>query len=302
MRVLDAGCGSGRNLVYLLRSGYEVFGADSDADAIESVRRLAATLAPHLSAENFRVEPVEHMTFPDAFADVVLSSAVLHFARDDRQFAGHGARHVAGPQARRHVVLPAGLGDWHGDPGAPHSGRRFLLPDGSERYLVDEAMLVELTRELGGTLLDPLKTTIVQNQRCMTTWVVRKGCGTSRTQGSRRVARVVAAVVLAISTMAACGRSAKSEPVDPYLADIAKFREAREAVLKTDTGWLTIAGLFFLTKPETSFGSDTANDIVLPAGAPARAGTFVLHDGKVAVKAASGVSFVLNGNTVTNAI
>ena len=54
------------------------------------------------------------------------------------------------------------------------SGRRFLLPDGSERYLIDEGMLVELTRELGGTLLDPLKTTIVQNQRCMTTWVVRK--------------------------------------------------------------------------------------------------------------------------------
>ena len=53
-------------------------------------------------------------------------------------------------------------------------GRRFLLPDGSERYLVDEALLVQLTAELGGNLLDPLKTTVVQNQRCMTTWVVRK--------------------------------------------------------------------------------------------------------------------------------
>ena len=83
--------------------------------------------------------------------------------------------------------------------------------------------------------------------------------------------------------------------------DIAKFRDAREAVLKTDTGWLTIAGLFFLTKPDTTFGSDTANDIVLPAGAPARAGTFSLRDGKVAVKAASGVSFVLDGNTITSA-
>ena len=108
--------------------------------------------------------------------------------------------------------------------------------------------------------------------------------------------RAMLAVALAIS-MAACGKGnppADPAPADPYLADIATFREAREAVLKTDTGWLTIAGLFFLTKPETSFGSDTANDIVLPAGAPARAGTFVLRDGKVAVAAASGVSFVLN--------
>jgi hypothetical protein len=54
------------------------------------------------------------------------------------------------------------------------SGRRFLLPDGSERYLVDEAMLTRMTEQLGGRLLDPLKTTIVQNQRCMTTWVVRR--------------------------------------------------------------------------------------------------------------------------------
>ena len=50
-------------------------------------------------------------------------------------------------------------------------GRRFLLPDG---YLVDEALLLELTQRLCGELLAPLKTTIVQDQRCMTTWVLRK--------------------------------------------------------------------------------------------------------------------------------
>src|SRR5580704_8571452 len=82
MLIFDAGCGHGRNLVYLLRAGYEVFGVDEDPRAIEAVRRLAAGLPP----ENFRVEAVEAMSFPDAFADVVLSSAVLHFARDDDQF------------------------------------------------------------------------------------------------------------------------------------------------------------------------------------------------------------------------
>ena len=51
------------------------------------------------------------------------------------------------------------------------------MPDGSERYLVDEALLCRLTGELGGQLADPLKTTVVQNQRCMTTWVVRKDSG-----------------------------------------------------------------------------------------------------------------------------
>src|SRR5579864_9512917 len=86
MRVLDAGCGSGRNLVYFLREGYEVFGVDADPNAVECTRRLARSLLPDLPPDNFRVESIEQMTFPDAFADLVLSSAVLHFARSNDQF------------------------------------------------------------------------------------------------------------------------------------------------------------------------------------------------------------------------
>jgi SAM-dependent methyltransferase len=151
-----------------------VFGADSDAEAIASARRLAGTLAPDLPVRNFRVEAVEHMTFPDAFADVVISSAVLHFASDDRQFAAmvRDMWRVLKPGGMLFCRLASAIG--METRVRRISGRRFLLPDGSERYLIDEGMLVELTRELGGTLLDPLKTTIVQNQRCMTTWVVRK--------------------------------------------------------------------------------------------------------------------------------
>jgi tellurite methyltransferase len=174
MRVFDAGCGSGRNLVYLLREGYEVFGADSDARAVAAVRRLAAALAPALAPDNFRVESVEALSFPDAFADVVLSSAVLHFARGDDQFEAmvRGTWRVLKPGGLLFCRLASSIGMERQMKRL--EGRRFLLPDGSERYLVDEPLLLELTRELGGQLIDPLKTTIVQSQRCMTTWVVRK--------------------------------------------------------------------------------------------------------------------------------
>jgi tellurite methyltransferase len=175
MRVLDAGCGDGRNILYLLRSGYEVFGADASAGSIERVRRLASQLAPALPAENFRAEPIEQMTFPDACADVVISSAVLHFARDEAQFSEMicGTWRVLKPGG----VLVCRLASTIGIEEQVHhvAGRRFQLPDGSERYLVDEAVLMELTSALGGEFLDPLKTTVVQNQRSMTTWVVRKG-------------------------------------------------------------------------------------------------------------------------------
>src|SRR6202035_5168291 len=86
MRILDAGCGFGRNLVFFLREGYEVLGVDSDPEAVQATRRLAASLAQALPADNFRVENVEEMSFPSDFADVVLSSAVLHFARGDGHF------------------------------------------------------------------------------------------------------------------------------------------------------------------------------------------------------------------------
>lgn len=172
--VLDAGCGRGRNLVYLLQHGYEVFAADSDPQAVESVARLAATLAPALPRENFRNEHVEAMSFPAAFADFVISSAVLHFAVDDDHFAAmlRGTWRALKPGGLLFCRLASSIGMGHQV--HPISGHRYHLPDGSERFLVDEAMLEHLTTELGGTMADPLKTTIVQNQRCMTTWVVQR--------------------------------------------------------------------------------------------------------------------------------
>jgi tellurite methyltransferase len=174
MRVLDAGCGSGRNLVYLLREGFEVFGGDSDPRAVNATRRLAASIAPTLPADNFRQEPIEAMSFPDAFADVVISSAVLHFAANDDHFRAmlEGTWRTLKPGGLLFFRLASSIGIEKEV--QQIAGRRFLLPDGSERYLVDAALLLKLTEEFGGHLVDPLKTTVVHNQRSMTTWVVRK--------------------------------------------------------------------------------------------------------------------------------
>lgn len=173
-RVCDAGCGSGRNLVYLLREGYDVCANDADADAVAQVRALAAALAPG-RAVDVRHEAIEHTSFPDEHADVVLASAVLHFARDPAHF-------TAMVTALWRVLRPGGL--WFArlasrdglDASAlvPRGSGRYRLPDGSERFLVDGATLLALSGELGATLADPLKTTLVHGQRSMTTWVLRK--------------------------------------------------------------------------------------------------------------------------------
>jgi len=172
MRIFDAGCGYGRNLVYLLREGFEVFAVDSDPGAMDVTRRLAGSFAPGLPASNFRLETVEANSFPDAFADFVISSAVLHFARSDDHFQAMlgGTWRVLRPGGMLFCRLASSIGIE--DQIQCITGRRFRLPDGSERYLVDEALLLKLTKQLGGELADPLKTTVVQNQRSMTTWVV----------------------------------------------------------------------------------------------------------------------------------
>jgi tellurite methyltransferase len=175
MRVLDSGCGGGRNLVYLLRRpDIEVYASDGDAAAVASVRALAAELRPGLPSDRVRHESVERPSFADASIDVVISNAVLHFARDDAHFDAmvEAMWRLLRPGGMLFARLASSIG--MESRMQPVGNGRYRMPDGSERYLVDEARLMTATARLGGTLLDPLKTTIVQDQRCMTTWVASK--------------------------------------------------------------------------------------------------------------------------------
>ena len=172
--ILDVGCGNGRNVVYFLRQSFEVYGIDKSPEAIAQVKELAQQLAPQLPVENFRVGLVEEMPFPDNTFDLVICSAVLHFARNEDHFdkmlrsiwrvlkpGGFMFARLASSIGLEHIVRNLG-------------NKRYYLPDGSERFLVDEPMLLNYTTTLNGELFEYLKTTNVQNLRCMTTWCVRK--------------------------------------------------------------------------------------------------------------------------------
>lgn len=174
MRILDAGCGAGRNIVYLLREGYDVCAVDTSPDAIKYVQDLAASLSPHLPEDNFRLEAVEQLSFKDESFDAVISSAVLHFARDERHWRQMVREmwRVLKPDG----ILFARLASTKGVEKqiALIEGRRFVLPDGNTLFLVDDDMLIEVSNYLEGELIEPVKSVVVGRERSMAVWCLRK--------------------------------------------------------------------------------------------------------------------------------
>lgn len=172
--ILDAGCGTGRNLLYLLKSGANVFGVDQNPEAIAKLRALAGSFSQVNPQENFKVALVEQLPFENESFDLVISSAVLHFAENLGHFEAmlNSMWRVLKPGGYFFCRLASEIGiesliSFIGN-------GRYILPDGSERFLVNQEMLLRLTKKIGGALHEPIKTTNVQNMRSMTTWCVRK--------------------------------------------------------------------------------------------------------------------------------
>jgi len=105
-----------------------------------------------------------------------------------------------------------------------------------------------------------------------------------------------AVMILALVLLAAKGSN------DAYKAEIEQWRQDRETRLKSDTGWLTVAALYWLKEGPNRFGSDSGNDLKLPAGAPAVAGVFELKGGKVTVRIQSGATVTSAGEAITEMV
>jgi len=173
-RIIDVGVGGARNLHYFLQNGYEVYGIDPNPEAVENGRRLSAALAPENPLSNFVTATAEELPFPDDYFDLSICSAVLHFASSHEHFdamlrsvwrtlkpGGYFFARLASDIGIESLVQPLGNGV-------------YLLPDGTNRYLVNQETLLQYTSALHGELFEPIKTTNVQNLRCMTTWCLRK--------------------------------------------------------------------------------------------------------------------------------
>lgn len=173
-RILDAGCGTGRNLFYFLKQGLEVYGIDSKEESIATLKAWCQEQFPHYPLEHFQWQNIETMTFEPSSFDVVISNAVLHFARDKAHFEQllQTMWRVLKPQGHLFVRLASSIGIE--EKIIPVGQGQYLLPDESIRFLVNEADLLHYTQQLGASLTEYIKTTNVQGLRCMTTWCLQK--------------------------------------------------------------------------------------------------------------------------------
>ena len=115
-----------------------------------------------------------------------------------------------------------------------------------------------------------------------------------------RVIRLPMAIAIVLS--GACGPGPQTEPApDPlWEASVAQWKAKRDEGLRRPTGWLSLAGLYWLDEGENRFGSDPANELVFPQKAPARLGVLYREGTTVTVEIEPGFEVLAGGEPLTS--
>lgn len=174
MKILDAGCGEGRNAQYFINAGYQVFGIDQQDLAIQYLRFAARSLNPSYDIHRFQVGHMEDIPFHREAFDSVICSAVLHFATHEANFwqMMNEMRRVLKPGGILWFRMTTAFGGILEESKEINDGR-YLLPDGSERFLLQQSHIDKLIG-LGLRFLESPKSVLVHRQRAMGVFVMEK--------------------------------------------------------------------------------------------------------------------------------
>lgn len=169
-KILDAGCGNGRNMHWFLQNSFEIYGIDMNEENINVLKNKN----PNLSEERLQIFKVEKMNFPDNYFDHVICSAVLHFAKNTIHFKQMFTEMLRVLKSDGILFIRM-----TSDIGIENTIRLiadgvYQIPDGSNRFLLTKNFLAECMRENNLSFIEPLKTVNVNDERCMTTLVLRK--------------------------------------------------------------------------------------------------------------------------------
>ncbi|MEO7313860.1 MAG: class I SAM-dependent methyltransferase [Ginsengibacter sp.] len=169
-KILEAGCGGGRNMNWFVKNNFQVYGIDQSEAAILNLR----SKYPDLEEEKLKVGMIEKIPFEDNYFDHIISSAVLHFAKSETHFKdmmGEMLR-VLKPEGSLFIRMTSDIGIE--EKVVLLENGNYQIPDGSMRFLLTRNVLKDLMKTFPISFLEPLKTVNVDDMRCMSTLIFRK--------------------------------------------------------------------------------------------------------------------------------
>ncbi len=168
-KVLDAGCGNGRNLKWFYNADFEIHGTDIATEKIDNCKEL------YPSQElNFVISSVEKMPYKANFFDYTICNAVLHFAENSSHFHQMFSElvRILKPNGLLFIRMVSNFGI-ETQIELIKDGV-YKLPDNSTRFLLTNKILTEIPLKYNVTLIETVKTTLVHNKRSMTTLIFKK--------------------------------------------------------------------------------------------------------------------------------
>lgn len=168
-KILDAGCGNGRNLKWFYNTGFEIHGTDIDKERLIHCKEIYPE-----QKEHFIFATVENSPYQANSFNHIICNAVLHFAEDLSQYLKmfEELLRILKPQGTLFIRTASNFGI---ENQVVHIGNGvYNLPDGSQRFLLTQNILNDLLHRKDISFIETVKTTIVYNKRCMTTLVIEK--------------------------------------------------------------------------------------------------------------------------------
>ena len=174
MKILDAGCGHGRNCEYFIKNNYEIYGLDIKEEVIINLKEKIDNWNSLFPKGNFSTADLSAIPFPENHFDFIISSAVLHFSENKDHFVQLFKEHTR--VLKKDGFLFIRMTSKHT---IEHLASKvnedvYLLPDGSVRYLLDQTVLKKLMLENNLVFVEPFKTVNVADMRSMSTIVLIK--------------------------------------------------------------------------------------------------------------------------------
>jgi len=166
-KILDAGCGSGRNLQYFINNNFDVYGIDSNENRIKSLKNLN-------NNHNFKVAKLEAIPFKNNYFNYIICNAVLHFAINETHFFKMLSElfRVLKPKGTLFIRMTSNFGIENLVKLIENGV--YNIPDRSTRFLLTNTILEKLKTKYNFEFIEPLKTVNVNNLRCMSTLVIKK--------------------------------------------------------------------------------------------------------------------------------